>query len=176
MAMSEDALELPRLSLAERDRQWQAGTPILLLTDAPSGALSDDLAHRLSDGDDALCRALEVPPGGHLMLDAEAVHESAAVALSYYRIRSKRAVLRGAAGGLLYLGADQPMSGVQAYAELPDVHAYWRAASLGIPEPPCSFCCWQVGPLDQTVEGQRVDGSSTGRDARGRAPLLWWPS
>lgn len=168
---------LETLTLAERDRLWQAGTPILLLSTAPySGALSTDTGNALADGDDAHCVRLEVPPSGHLVLDAEAFHDPVDRVLDYLRARSRRAVLRGAVGALVYLGADQPMTGVQAYAELPDAHAYGRGGSLGIAEPPCEFCWWQIPPLDQVVEGQQVDGSCTGRDARGRAPLLWWPS
>jgi hypothetical protein len=170
---------LENLSVGERDAHWAAGLPILLMTTAPAaaaGTYSADLGNRLADGDDAHCVRLDVPPGGHLMLDNESVHDTAENDLAYLRARSARIVARRGAGGLLYHGADQPCSGVQIYVELPDVHAYWRAGSLGISEPPCEWCMWQIGPLDQVVEGHRIDGSCTGRDARGRAPLLWWPS
>jgi len=165
------------LSVGERDAIWAAGSPILLMSTAPEAAsYSADLGNRLADGDDRDCARLDVPEGGHWMLDCEEANDSAENVLAYLAARSARAVARKAAGGLLYLGAKQPCSGVQVYVELPNVHAYWRAASLGIVEPPCEFVMWQVGPLDQVVEGHCIDGSCTGRDARGRAPLLWWPS
>jgi hypothetical protein len=161
------------LKAAERDTLFAANMPILLLSEAPSGLLSVELGHQIAASMLALAEGLEAPKGLHLMADFEAQEGDA---------EGYDNALTGdvAAGGfipLAYGGAGESLTGHQEF-ELPNVHLYWRGGSIGIPEPDCGFAIWQIPPLDQilTGVGVPVDVSVTGADARGRRPILWYPS
>lgn len=159
----------------ERDALWAAGLGILPLTVAITQVqLTHILGLERADHDLATLAALGVPPGVHVVLDLESTAGLGEEVASYVDGRTSTWEQAGRFVPMLYVGAGQPLQAGALYA-LPSVHAYWRGGSVGIPEPIVSFCLWQIPPLDQVVSGQRIDHNASGRDNRGRAPLLWWP-
>lgn len=165
---------LEDLTVGERDDIWGAGLPILLYTEACIENLTHVLGVQMGELDLDRCDRLDVADGVHLVCDLESAHGNASDVAGYVEARADT-WMTGKKLGACYLGADQPLGGGAVYA-LQSVHGYIRGGSLGIPEPACGFFAWQIPPLDQTIEGQRIDAGMSGRDARGRAPILWWPS
>ena len=161
------------MTAASRDAVWSEGGAILLLSDAPLGALSATVGHAKAANLLKLASALGAPEDLHAMVDFEAQSGDA---------EGYGTALTGdlAAGGfvpLAYVGAGQLLTGHQLY-ELPNARLYWRGGSLGIPEPDCGFAIWQVTPLSHpfTAVSSPVDVSMIGADGRGRSPILWYPN
>ena len=165
---------LENLSATERDGLFAAGLGILPLSEAPSSPLTKDFGLARAETLLAKAATIGVPAGAHLMVDFEAQQGAHADVLAYDEAVTFELARNGYVP-LVYVGADQPLSGVELYA-IPDAHLYWRGGSLNIPNPTCGFAIWQIPPLDQTISGMHADMNLTGADLRGRQPLLWWPS
>ena len=164
---------LEMLTAAVRDAIWSEGGAILLLSDAPVGALSAASGHSKAASLLALANGLGAPKTLHLMVDFEAQTGDA----EGYATALTGDVAAGGYDPLVYGGAGEALTGHQVY-ELPNAHLYWRGGSLGIPEPDCGFAIWQVPPLSHPFAGvsSPVDVSMVGADGRGRSPILWYPS
>jgi hypothetical protein len=164
---------LETMTTASRDAVWSGGGAILLLSDAPLGALSATVGHAKAASLLKLANALGAPKGLHAMVDFEAQSGDA---------EGYGTALTGDLAGdgfvpLAYAGAGTLLTGHQLYA-LPNAHLYWRGGSLGIPEPDCGFGIWQIPPLSHSFAGISgpVDVSEIGADGRGRLPILWYPN
>lgn len=164
---------LEEMTTATRDAVWSEGGAILLLSDAPTSALSATLGHAKAASLLKLASALGVPKGPHLMVDFEAQSGDA----TGYAEALTGDVAAADLVPLVYAGAGTLLTGHQLY-ELPSAHLYWRGGSLGIPEPGCGFGIWQVPPLSHPFDGVSgpVDVSVVGADGRGRLPMLWCQS
>jgi hypothetical protein len=165
---------LDNLSPHERDNIFAAGLGILPMSEAPGGPLDGAVGRARSAFLRQRAALLGVPRTVHLMIDLEGQRGSFVDVTAYATALAGDLALAGYIP-LAYVGAGQILSGAELYA-LESVHLYWRAGSLGIPEPKCGFAIWQIPPLDQLLAGMRVDVSLTGADQQGRQPILWWPN
>jgi hypothetical protein len=166
---------LQNLTADERDLLFAAGFAIWLISEARIANLSDTSG--MSDGllNARRALALGAPPKVHITIDSEATPEgtSAETVIEYNNANASGITTMGY-DAMLYVGAGQPLDGHALYSLKADRYA--RGGSAGIPEPGCGFTLVQLYPLDQTIEGMRVDVSVIQADYRGRTPVLWYPS
>lgn len=165
---------LENLTLAERDGIFSAGLGIWLLETATTSPLSGSLGDARGAECNRKAMALQVPPRVHITIDLESSSGDPKTAVYPYTDHFSGTIIHGGYGAALYLGAGCNLTGHEAFA-VPSVNAYIRGGSIGIPEPPCEFCMWQIPPLDQSLYGQRIDVSIAGRDSFGRGITMWWP-
>lgn len=166
---------LETLTMGERDVLFDYGLGIALLLEATAGPLSATVGAQRGIQAVQRAQSLGVPPGVHLTIDNEGTTGSVADVSAAHNATGG-VIERNLFVPAMYVGAGQPLDGQQLY-DIPNVHLYWKAASLEIPEPTgCGFAVSQVLPLDQVIHGERVDQDMAARDARGRGMVMWWPA
>lgn len=151
-----------------------AGLAIALLIEGRTHDLGAALGNQVGMAAATKAMALGVPPGVNMTVDIEETGNAAAADVAAYANEVGAVLKRYGYAGSCYPGAGLPFNAQQLYALA--LGPYWRGGSLGIPEPACGFAILQLFPLDQVVEGQRVDFSVSQKDFRGRSMTMWWPA
>ena len=145
------------------------GRSILPIQYAPSDELSSQLGTEIATRLSTKALALQCPATVASVIDFENEHgDAASFGVACATVWSRTGFQPGG-----YYGAPQSLTASQLY--LLPVWPYWRGGSVGLQDPGCGPCLWQIPPLDKTVAGVRVDHSMSGLDARGRAFTVWAP-
>lgn len=115
-----------------------------------------------------------VEPGLTVWLDWEAVpaQETPQAAVAWINAWAHEVQQAGLVPGL-YVGADQPLSGADLYADLV-VTRYWRACSASVPPVAQRGYCLVQTACDQVIAGVTVDEDQAQRDALG-GEATWVP-
>lgn len=146
------------------------GLELVTFSRAPGWSPSAALGTADGDTDVARLRTLGVPAGMVVWIDLEGSGGDATSTAAWVNARAAVLVAAGFVAGL-YVGAGCVLDAAELYA-LPQVTRYWRAFNLGIPEPACGFCQFQLFPPDQMLAGVRVDLDFTQEDYMRRAPTM----
>jgi len=168
---------LENLTASEVSMLQALGFGILLITEAVVIPLNGAVGTATGSEAVSLAQNLSAPQDVHLWVDDEAAQGTLTNVTAYLTNKSA-AIIAGSYRAGLYVGANQPLSGVQLY-DVEDMTSYWKGGSMDLPEPSCDFAVWQIPPLDRApppLNGFKIDVDIIGVDNEGRSPMLWFPN
>lgn len=173
---------LENLTPAERDRIFARGLGILPLTEA---TVKEPLTAGtgLQRGAQTIthARALEMPPGPHIVIDFEA---PAAGSDAPAHINNMAAIFTAPGAGFgaaLYVAVPQTLGSGELFSL--KTNRYIKGGGRivdrfgNLAEPQCGWCAVQLEPLEGIkLAGKPVDVQISKLDYLGRGLTLWWPS